>query len=292
MSVRLTRDLNAEGFGSGAIRRMVRDEQLTRIRRGGFASSDEVANHRQLIDTTIPRLGPGNVLSHSSAAWLHGLPGDNRELARVTVTKPGKGGNSIGPYVHRYRTPLPDDDIEVVDGLARTVLARTVADIGRCSELGFAVAAAEAALRRGMSRDDLELQLQASRRHGIRRARTMAELADARSESAGESLSRVTIWRLGLPTPELQYEIVVQGIHYRADFAWPDLRVLGEFDGKVKYGALLRPGETADDVVMREKRREAALRAAGWWVVRWTYKEAFRPTLLEGLLRPALFGTH
>lgn len=66
--------------------------------------------------------------------------------------------------------------------------------------------------------------------------------------------------------------------------------MLGEFDGKVKYGALLRPGETADDVVMREKRREAALRAVGWWVVRWTYQEAFRPELLEALLRPALFG--
>ncbi|MFT4296044.1 MAG: hypothetical protein QM582_11600 [Micropruina sp.] len=289
MSVRLTRDLNAEGTGSGAIRRLVREQQLTRVRRGAFVAVDADADHRQLIDATMPRLSPGHVLSHTSALWLHELPGDTRTLARVTVTKPGKGGTSVGPYLHRYRTPLPDDDIEVVDGLTRTVVARTVVDVGRCGDLGFAVAAADAALRRGLSHEQLEARLQVNRRHGIKRARTMAELADARSESAGESLSRVAIWRLGLPAPELQFEVTVGGTTYRADFAWPELRVLGEFDGKVKYGDLLRPGETAADVVMREKRREAQLRAAGWWVVRWTYPEVFHPARLERLLRPALF---
>lgn len=294
MSVRLTRDLNAEGIGSDAIRRLVRGEQLTRIRRGAFLKVDEGAgiNHRQLIDATMPRLGPGHVLSHTSAAWLHGLPVDASALSLVTVTKPGNGGAAIGPYLHRYRTPLPDRDIETVDGLARTTLARTVIDVARCGDLGFAVAAADAALRRGLDRKELAVQLQVARRYGIKRARTMVELADSRSESPGESLSRVTIWRLGLPTPELQFEVVIGGTTYRSDFAWPELRVLGEFDGKVKYAQLVRPGETAADVVMREKRREADLRAAGWWVVRWTYKEALHPNDLERLLRPALFRTH
>lgn len=291
MSVRLTRDLAAEGIGSGAIRRLVREEQLTRVRRGGFVPANEDADHRHLIGATMPRLGPGHVVSHNSAAWLHGLPGDARLLSRVVVTKPGKGGTAVGPYVHRYRTPLPDGDIEVVDGLARTTLARTVVDLGRCGELGFAVAAADAALRRGLSPDLLMVHLGATRRHGIRRARTMTELADPRSESAGESLSRVAIWRLGLPTPELQYEVVVRGKRYRSDFGWPEQQVLGEFDGKVKYGDLVRPGETPADVVMREKRREADLRSLGWWVVRWTYADIWNPDRLERLLRPALFRT-
>ncbi|MFT3862071.1 hypothetical protein [Micropruina sp.] len=291
MAVRLTRDLNAEGLGSNTIRRMVRGEQLARVRRGAFLAVDDGVSldHRQLIDATIPRLRPGHVLSHTSAAWLHGLPVDAGELGLVTVTKPGTGGAALGPYLHRYRTPLPEADIESVDGLCRTRLARTVVDVGRCGDLGFAVAAADAALRRGLAPDELATQLQVIRRYGIRRARTMVELADARSESPGESLSRVAMWRLGLPTPELQFEIVIGGTRYRADFAWPEFRVLGEFDGKVKYGELLRPGETAADAVMREKRREAALRAAGWWVVRWTYKEAMHPTTLERLLRPALY---
>ena len=65
-------------------------------------------------------------------------------------------------------------------------------------------------------------------------------------------MSRVVIWRLGLPPPELQFEVIINGEVYRTDFAWPEHRVLGEFDGKVKYGDVLRPGETAADAVMRE----------------------------------------
>lgn len=244
MPVRLTRDLNAEGMDSGTIRRMVRDQELFRIRRGAFAVQlDEGARrHLQLIQATVPRLGPDNVLSHISAAVLHGLLVDARLLDRVTVTQPSRGGSSIGRYTHRYRTPLPEQDVEVVDGLSRTVLARTVFDLGRGIDLGF----------------------------------------------SGESLSRVTLWRLGLPAPELQIEIAVRGHGYRCDFGWPEFRGVGEFDGKTKYADLLRRGETAADVVMREKRREANLRAAGWRVVRWTYADVLNPERLDGLVRPDL----
>lgn len=293
MPVRLTRDLNAEGLDSGTIRRMVRDQELFRIRRGAFAVQlDEGARrHLQLIQATVPRLGPDNVLSHISAAVLHGLPVDARLLDRVTVTQPSRGGSRIGRYAHRYRTPLPERDIEVVGGFSRTVLARTVFDLGRCIDLGFSVAAADAALRRGLSRQALAGQLAAApRRPGVARARVMIELADARSESPGESLSRVTLWRLGLPAPELQIEIAARGHGYRCDFGWPEFRVVGEFDGKTKYADLLRPGETAADVVMREKRREAHLRAAGWSVVRWTYADVLNPERLDGLVRPDLLA--
>ena len=50
----------------------------------------------------------------------------------------------------------------------------------------------------------------------------------------------------------------------RCDFGWPKVKVLGEFDGKKKYGELLRrPGQTAEDVLIDEKRREVR----GKWVV-------------------------
>jgi len=291
VSVRLTRDLTAEGFGSAAIRRMVRAQELHHVRRGAFCAAlgDGADRHLQLIQASLPRLGAGHVLSHATAAVLQFLPVDMDALDRVTVTRPGTGGSWIGPYVHRYRTPLGDGDIEVVDGLARTVMARTVIDLGRCGDLAFAVAAADRALRKGLAREQLLDQLEAGhRRHGIARARTMVELADPRSESPGESLSRVVMWRLGIPAAELQFEVVVGGCTYRSDFAWPQSRVLGEFDGKVKYRELLKPGQTAADVVMKEKRRDAELRSAGWWVVHWSYADLLHPERLERLLRPAL----
>ncbi len=42
---------------------------------------------------------------------------------------------------------------------------------------------------------------------------------------------------------------------------------MGEFDGRIKYGRLLRPGQEAGDAVFEEKRREDAIRDEGWKVV-------------------------
>ncbi len=100
-------------------------------------------------------------------------------------------------------------------------------------------------------------------------------LADGRSDSPGESLSRVLFFRKGIPYPELQHEVRddegrLIGI---ADFYWPDYHHLGEFDGRVKYERLLKPGETAGDAVFREKRREDAMRGLAYGMTRWTWQD-------------------
>ena len=62
----------------------------------------------------------------------------------------------------------------------------------------------------------------------------MAALADPLSMSPGESLSRVQMFLLNLPRPELQQEIRdAEGLVGVVDFGWDG--VVGEFDGKVKY---------------------------------------------------------
>lgn len=52
-------------------------------------------------------------------------------------------------------------------------------------------------------------------------------------------------------------------------------RIIGEFAGVEKDGRPLRPGEKLGDAVMREKRREDALRAQPGIraVVHWTWDE-------------------
>jgi hypothetical protein len=54
------------------------------------------------------------------------------------------------------------------------------------------------------------------------------------------------------------------------DFLWRDQRLVGEFDGKVKYGRLLKPGQSVSDVVYDEKVREDRIRDEDLGVVRWT----------------------
>lgn len=78
--------------------------------------------------------------------------------------------------------------------------------------------------------------------------------------------------RAGLPAPELQHKVCAAAdgrFLGEVDFWWRAARLVGEFDGKVKYGRLLRPGEDPGDAVYREKRREDALRDDGNRVTRW-----------------------
>ena len=110
----------------------------------------------------------------------------------------------------------------------------------------------------------------------------------AKRERGGESYSRVVMMRAGVPRPTLQYEVrnglVLVG---RADFGWEELRTLGEFDGKVKYAELLKPGQTASDAVYQEKCREDAIRDLGWQVVRWNWTDLKDPAALRRRLERA-----
>ena len=188
------------------------------------------------------------------------------------------------------RLPLTADEVVVVAGVSVTSLARTVVDLGRTLPLGQAVAAGDAARRAGLSSAELDevLALAHGRPH-VAAARRVVDLLDPRSESAGESASRVVLHELGIPPTSLQHEVFDASgrLIGRSDFAWEQHRTLGEFDGRVKYGRLLRPGETAADAVYREKRREDALRDQGWQVVRWSWADLLQPHLLADRLHRA-----
>lgn len=110
------------------------------------------------------------------------------------------------------------------------------------------------------------------------------DFADPRSESVGESLSRVRIAELGFAVPELQTRVWVEGHEYRLDFEWEG-GVVGEFDGKHKY---LRSeelfGTSAQEAVYQEKLREDAIRSTGRRVVRWNWEDLHRAGVLRDRL--------
>ena len=146
-----------------------------------------------------------------------------------------------------------------------------------------AVAVADQALAAGADPGELAEALgQARRWHGCGQARRVVAFADSRSESVGESFSRVTMAELELPVPVLQLEVFDDNGYLlgRGDFGWPERRTLGEFDGRVKYSKLLRPGEGAEDAVYREKLREDALRDQGWQMARWVWDDLKTPQVI------------
>ena len=240
--------------------------------------------HRQLVAATLPQLGPGAVLSHGSAAVLHGLPVWPHAVQRVHLTRSRNYGAKRRSLVEVHAASLPPGSLAMVTGMPVTSLARTVADLARTLPAEQAVAAGDRALAGGLDEADLHRTLLAMQGWpNLRKARRAIDLLDRRSESPGESISRVRIAEDGLPAPELQREIFDGNgrLVGRVDFCWEEQRTIGEFDGKIKYGRLLKPGQSSTDVLFDEKRREDAMRDLGWQVVRWLWEDLYRPGLLR-----------
>ncbi|SDU85612.1 Transcriptional regulator, AbiEi antitoxin, Type IV TA system [Microlunatus sagamiharensis] len=294
MDVLLRSWLVSRGLSDQDLGRLQAVGDLVRLRRGGYLRGDvrdltPEDRHRLLVQATVPLLERGSTLSHGSAAVVHGLPVDALGLAQVHLTRPRRGGGRTRALVRVHTSALAEHELEERDGLRLTSLARTVVDVARSMPFERAVPTADRALRLGLDRDALDAALvRAARWPGAPVARRVAAFADGRSESVGESLSRVLLAERAVPAPELQLP-VLDGRHLvaRVDFAWPDAGVVGEFDGKVKYGRLLAEGDDVREVVHREKLREDALRDLGWQVVRWTWPDLARPEVVVDRLARA-----
>ena len=290
----LLSELRARGLDHPEIRHLVRTGELERIRRGAYSRRTVDASieqrHRRLISAITAFLGDGAAISHGSAAVMHGLPVWRSSIARIHATRSRSYGGRRRKNLHVHPAPLVEDDTVIVDGVLTTSLARTVLDLSRTIPLAQAVAAGDRALATGLTDADLSVVLARMERWpGVRRARVAASMLDARSESPGESFSRVELVRQGLPQPQLQVEILDRrgGVIGRGDFGWDEHRTIGEFDGRIKYGRLLRPGEAVEDVVYAEKLREDAIRDEGWQVVRWTWSDLKQPDVLADRIRRA-----
>jgi predicted transcriptional regulator of viral defense system len=280
----LTRTLRDQGFDERELRRMRRNGTLIPVRRGAYvrgraAERTRDDEHRELVLATAPQLHAAAVISHGSAAVLHRLPTWPNAIDRVHVTRNRSSGGNRRAVVQVHAAPLTETDITTIDGVPVTSVARTVLDLCRTVPIEQAVAAGDRALAFGLVRAVLEEHLsQMARWPGTRQARRAVTLLDPRSESAGESVSRVRLHEDGLPAPELQQDIYDEDGQFvaRVDFCWQKQRTIGEFDGKIKYGRMLKSGQSIEDVLFAEKRREDALRDLGWQIVRWLWADLYR----------------
>jgi hypothetical protein len=294
--VHLRRDAVRDGWTDDELSRLVRAGELERLRRGAYVTgtlpADAAATHRLLISATVAGLRRPAIVSHQSAAVLHGLPLWDVPLDRVHVTRRPRAWNDVSGVLRVHVARLRDDEVVELGGLEVTDPVRTALDLARSLPHEAAVVALDAALHAGLlTHAELRARLfDIAGTPGSRSAARTVAFADGRSESVGESRSRVVLHRWGVSPSALQFDVHRDdGVRVgRADFAWEDRRVLGEFDGRVKYGRLLRPGQDAGDAVFEEKRREDAMRDEGWAVVRWVWAELAAPHRLAARVRRSL----
>jgi hypothetical protein len=286
--VHLRPALLASGFDDDELHRLRRAGEIVAVRRGAYVAAAgvdarpggpprEVIRHLHAVRAAAAQLGEGAVISHVSAALLYGLPLWATALDRVHATRDRRSGARRTRDLHMHAAALEPDEIVLLDGLLVTSPERTLLDIARSLPFEQALIPADAALHRHLvKRGQLEQSLcRAAHRRGNAAARQVLAFARAGAESPGETRSRVAIHRAGLPPPVLQHEVrTVAGLVLgKVDFWWEEYGVAGEFDGRVKYGRVLKPGQDPGEVVFREKVREDAIRAEIRGMTRWTWPE-------------------
>ncbi len=271
------------GHDDQSIRRAIRTRLWVRVRRGAYTFTDlwpdePAQRHRVRARAAATRIGPDVALSHTSAAVEHELTLWGTDLSLTHVTRlDGGAGRTEAEVVHHEGFTLPSDLVQRA-GLPIVNPARAAIETASLSSTESGLVVLDSVLHQHKAtREELDATYELMRSWpGMLGTQLAVRLADGRAESVGESRSRYLCYVQNLPSPELQYEVRdhTGRLVGTTDFAWPGL--LGEFDGRVKYGRYLRPGESAGDAVFREKRREDLLcEVTGWRMIRLVWADLY-----------------
>ncbi|SLK01075.1 type IV toxin-antitoxin system AbiEi family antitoxin domain-containing protein [Arthrobacter sp. P2b] len=288
-AVASTLQLARAGIDERVMTAGVRSGMLLRLRRGAYVQRaywntlKPWDRDRLLITAHYESTGGQARYSHISAARLHSCYLWNAGPMVHVTTQYANSPGSAGSDVKAHRLPLTDRELTTIrtpDGrdMLTTSLERTVLDCARILPLDQAAVIGDHALRKGASVHAMHRLLsETPAKRGSRRALDLLNVLDGRSESAGETRTRLMLHSFGLQTFTPQVEVPTSEGLFRADFADPESRVIIEFDGTAKYTDY----KPAEEVLLAERRRENALVETGWRVLRLHWKHLDRPRELN-----------
>jgi hypothetical protein len=242
------------------VRRLVQSGRLVAVRRGVLADAEvwdaaEPYRARPLLRiraATLSLQSPAYAFSHDSSSIVLDMGAPSPESALVHVSRAKVHGDAVRAGIKHHRAPYVNDEVLEVDGLRVLAPARTALDLAREHGRPAGLAGCDAALRRGVSREELTDAF--SRMHcwpGSTVMRWCIEHADAGAESYLESLGRELVLELGVGVPETQF-----GLSDGRREVWCDIRVgrhVFEVDGLLKYPD---DPEAARLVLRKEKERQ------------------------------------
>jgi hypothetical protein len=277
------------GLTDDAVHKRVAAGRLHRIHRGVYSLVPrELLTWEGLYMAAVLACGPGAAISHRSAARLHELR--NYGYTRIEVTVPRGSYRKHQRVLVHCSTTLTDRDVTVVNNIPATTVARTLFDLGelltpRQLERAFDQAEILQVL------DARAINDQLARNPTRRGAKSVKHLlkthyigstpTDNEFEDAFLALTR----DIGLPDPRSQYYIDPGDGEppIKADFAWPDRKIVVETDGHRTH--------RTRNAFETDRRRDQRLTAAGWAVIRITWRQLthrqheLKPVLLK-LLGP------
>lgn len=256
------RQLLVLGLGRRGIEHRISEGRLRPIHRGVYLAGAVPAALSYEMAAVLAA-GEDAVLSHHAAAALWGLTSSRPPILDVTV--PGSARRTRpGLRVHRARR-LDDRDVTTRHGIPVTTAARTLLDIAASMpERDLARAAEQAEVLRLADRRSLERLVTRSPGHrGVAALRAYLGRGETPqlTRSEAEQRMRDLIRAARLPTPRTNVRV---GRH-EVDLLWATERLVVEVDGFAFHNTRA--------AFERDRARDAELQAAGYRVIRVTWRQ-------------------
>ncbi len=252
--------LLACGLSRTGIGRWVAAGRLHRLSLGVYALGHRALSEEGRLSAALLHAGPGAALSHVTAAWWWRLL--RFADRQIHVSHPGRAGSTDSVVVHHPRHLSRAWRL----GLPVTDVVQTLLDIApTASEPAFRRALAQAD-HLGLIRPDTLRRATVGRR-GCTRLHValdhhLPELAGTLSPLEDDFL--LFCQKRGFPIPEPN--ALIAGFHVDAVFR--DARLAVELDGRDVHG---KPA-----AVVTDRRREMAIRGAGYRIVRYSDEQVNR----------------
>jgi very-short-patch-repair endonuclease len=254
------------GIGTNAIDNGLRTGRLHRLHPGVYAVGHRVVTREGRWMAAVLAAGTGAVLSHRSAAALWNLRSNSG--AAIEITAP-RSTRSRGP-IQRHCARLPADEVAVNRSIPLTTVRRTLFDLAAVvppNQLERAMREAEV-LR---LYDRLSLPALLFRYPHHRGNVAIRACLDRLDRAAGFTRSELEdrfvglLRRAGIPRPRLNARLEISGAWIEVDCLWSHHRLVVELDGHAVHGT--RASFESD------RERDRRLQAAGWRVVRITWRQ-------------------
>ncbi|MDJ0924812.1 MAG: type IV toxin-antitoxin system AbiEi family antitoxin domain-containing protein [Acidimicrobiia bacterium] len=262
-------DARSIGVPSKTLRTRLASGRYQRLYPGVYAIAGSVDSSSRRMVAAVKSFPQSAAISHQTAAQLWGLT-QKRVPGIDVVTTRWEREHRSDLRVHESLDLLGDDIVEF-SGIPVTAPARTVVDLG-ASNKWVVESALEQGIRRGLfTLDEVEGFVRRVGRRGRRGVGVIRPLLKARrrwdtvTESVLEDEFRKLVVDWGLPPPELQYEVRDEGglLVCRADFAYPDSRLLIELDSEAHHLDRL--------TFRRDRSKQNRVVVLGWTVLRYTW---------------------
>ena len=289
------------GYKDKAIARLVRDGTWAKPRHGAYVdgvawrAAGEIGQHELRARAVLAQARSELVLSHLTGAAVWDLSFWDLVLESVHGTRRDlRAGRSEAGVIQHRGVLLPEDVVER-HGVPVVSPERLVIELPTVVDLEHALTFTNELLHLRMTTvDQLWARYDAARHwpHSLN-TEVLLRLCTSVCESVGESRFLFLCWRMKLPRPVCQYKVRDDRGNVVAvvDFAWPELGVFVEFDGKIKYTHLLKEGQSVTDVVLAEKKREELIHElTGWRCIRIVWADLYQPEATALRLRRVLFG--